>query len=229
MLQSAGFCYFSKKAFCMKAKKSLLISLVFNAAFTLFFLGLAYTYRDKLFQGYVSLKGDPKIIMFGNSITAQGKWVELLGRTDVLVRALPGQCTYHFLQALQPLVLDMHPQVCFVMGGINDITIGVTMEKIQANYQKILESLKQNNIEPIVTLTLYEQNDPVSKKEVDSLNNFLVTYCKANQIEYLDLNQSIADSTGLMPEYAVDKTHLNVKAYKVWAQEIEKILVRKGI
>jgi hypothetical protein len=38
----------------------------------------AYVYRDKILQRFVSLKGNPAIIMYGNSITAQGKWVELL-------------------------------------------------------------------------------------------------------------------------------------------------------
>ena len=167
--------------------------------------------------------------MFGNSITAQGKWVELLGRTDVLTQALPGQCTYHFLNAMESMVIRHKPEVCFVMGGINDITIGVNQETIQKHYKAILDNLVRNGITPIVTLTLYEQNDPVSKVQVSELNRFLMSYCRQNQIDYLDINPLIADSTGLKPEYAVDKTHLNEDAYKLWAAEIKKILAQKAL
>jgi hypothetical protein len=213
----------------MKQKTRLTISVALNLAFIVCFTLLAYTYRDKLYQAIVTSKGDPKIVMFGNSITAQGKWVELLGRTDVMTRALPGQCTYHFLNAMKPMVIDLHPEICFVMGGINDITVGVSLEKIREHYRLILENLVKNKITPVVTLTLYEQNDPVSMAEVKRLNEFLISYCKANNIDYLDINPLIADSTGLKPEYAVDKTHLNEKAYKVWAVEVGRILKEKGL
>ena len=213
----------------MKIKNALLISLALNIAFILLFLSLAFIYRDKFFQGYVSHKGNAKIVMFGNSITAQGKWVELLKRTDVLNSGLPGQFTYHFLQLIQSHVIEIHPEICFVKGGINDITAGISQERIQANYRMMLETIVKNNIIPVVTLTLYEQNDEVSKSEVDTLNRFLVSYCKKNKIEYIDLNQFLSDSTGLKAEYAVDKTHLNEKAYKIWAREVAKVLAKYHI
>jgi len=213
----------------MKKRLVLRFSLLLNLLFLCSFLTFSYIYRDKLLQRFVSFKGHPKIVMYGNSITAQGKWVELLRRTDVINSALPGQCTYHFLEAIQYQVIDLHPKICFIMGGINDITIGVAPDKIQSNYKAILETILKNNIIPVVTLTLYEQNDPVSQIEVNRLNEFLINYCKKNNIKCLDLNQFISDSTGLKPEYATDKTHLNEKAYNVWAREIEKILKEKGI
>jgi lysophospholipase L1-like esterase len=213
----------------MKLKTRLTISIVLNLIFVICFTCLAYIYRDKIYQAFVTAKGRPKIVMFGNSITAQGKWVELLGRTDVMTRALPGQCTYHFLNAMQPMVIDLHPEICFVMGGINDITVGVSQEKILEHFSSILEKLVQNKIIPVVTLTLYEQNDAVSQAEVKQLNDYLISYCKTNKIDYLDINPLIADSTGLKPEYAVDKTHLNDKAYKLWASEIDRYLQKKGI
>lgn len=213
----------------MKQKTYLTISVILNCLFLLGFLTLSYFYRDKIFQAFVSVKGNPKIIMFGNSITAQGKWVELLGRTDVLTQALPGQCTYHFLNAMESMVINHKPKVCFVMGGINDITVGVSQDQIQKHYKLILDNLTKNQIQPIVTLTLYEQNDPVSQALVTELNHFLIRYCQQRHIEYIDINPLIADSTGLKAEYAVDKTHLNAEAYKIWAAEIRKVLARKNI
>jgi lysophospholipase L1-like esterase len=213
----------------MKKQPLLTASLVLNAALIVAFLTMAFVYRDKIAQRFVTLKGNPTIVMYGNSITAQGKWVELLGRTDVMNNALPGQCTYHFLQLIQSHVVDLHPKVCFIKGGTNDITIGVAQEKIQANFRTMLEILRKNQIVPVVTLTVYEQQNPASKKEVDALNGFLIGYCKQNQITFIDLNRYISDSTGLKSEFAVDKQHLNTKAYAIWAREIDRVLKEKGI
>ncbi|WAC11687.1 SGNH/GDSL hydrolase family protein [Dyadobacter pollutisoli] len=213
----------------MKIKRLLALSIILNILLIGAGIIFAYVYRDKILQRFVSLKGNPAIVMYGNSITAQGKWVELLGRTDVMNNALPGMSTYHFLQLVQTHVIDLHPKICFIKGGINDITVGVSQEKLQANYQAILEKLLKNHIDPVVTLTIYEQNDPYSKKEVDALNHFLIQFCDDHNIAYIDLNHSISDSTGLKAEYAVDKTHLNEKAYRIWAKEISAVLKQKGI
>lgn len=213
----------------MKKEWLLGFSLALNAFLIATFLILAFIYRDKIAQRFVRMKGNPTIVMYGNSITAQGKWVELLGRTDVMNNALPGQATYHFLQLIRSHVIDLHPKVCFIKGGINDITVGVSQEKIQANFKTMLDMLMQNGITPVVTLTVYEQNDPASKKEVDALNAFLVSFCTQNNITSIDLNQYISDSTGLRAEYAVDKTHLNAKAYEIWAREVSRVLKEKGI
>ncbi|GGH41478.1 hypothetical protein GCM10007423_37390 [Dyadobacter endophyticus] len=213
----------------MKNQRLLTLSLTLNAALILTFLVLGYVYRDKIAQRFVRIRGNPAIVMYGNSITAQGKWVELLGRTDVMNNALPGQATYHFLQLIQSHVIDLHPKVCFIKGGINDITLGVRQENIQANFKTMLEMLMQNGITPVVTLTVYEQNEYSSKKEVDALNEFLISFCTQNKITYIDLNRYISDSTGLRAEYAVDKKHLNTKAYQIWAKEITRVLKEKNI
>ena len=213
----------------MKTRKLLILSLTLNAVLIATFLILGYIYRDKIAQRFVKLRGNPAIVMYGNSITAQGKWVELLGRTDVMNNALPGQATYHFLQLIRSHVIDLHPKVCFVKGGINDITLGVKQDTIRSNFKTMLEMLMQNRIAPVVTLTVYERNDPSSKKEVDALNAFLVSFCTQNNITYIDLNRYVSDSTGLRTEYSIDKKHLNIKAYKIWAREISRVLKEKNI
>ncbi|GGM75825.1 hypothetical protein GCM10010967_04280 [Dyadobacter beijingensis] len=213
----------------MSKQTWLIVSLALNAVLIAAFFLFGYIYRDKIAQRFVQMKGNPTIVMYGNSITAQGKWVELLGRTDVMNNGLPGLTTYHFLKLIRSHVIDLHPKVCFIKGGINDITVGVAQERIQANFKTMLEMLVQDGITPVVTLTVYEQNDPSSKKEVDALNAFLVSFCTQNNISYIDLNHYISNATGLRAEYAVDKTHLNTKAYEIWAREISRVLEEKGI
>lgn len=192
-------------------------------------VSLTYAYRDRLLQYYVNWKGDYKIVMYGDSMTSMGNWAELLHRTDVLNNGRPGHCTYHFRILLNDLVINKNPKICFIMGGINDITVGVSREKITANFTEVIESLKANNIIPVVTLTLYEQHDPVSMAEVQVLNRFLVDYCNKNRVRYIDMNSMLSDSTGLKSEFALDKTHLNTKAYKLWATEVDKVIKEMAI
>ena len=213
----------------MKMRKWLAASIALNAFLIIAICIFAYIYRDKIMQRFVAIKGNPTIVMYGNSITAQGKWTALLDRTDVMNNGLPGMSTYHFLQLLPSHVINLHPKICFIKGGINDITVGVSQERMQGYYKAILDQIIGNDIIPVVTLTIYEQNDPISKKEVDTLNAFLVKYCQQQNIDYIDLNNFISDSTGLKAEYAVDKTHLNERAYDIWAREIKKVLKRKEI
>lgn len=213
----------------MKMRKWLAASIALNAFLIIAICIFAYIYRDKIMQRFVAIKGNPTIVMYGNSITAQGKWTALLDRTDVMNNGLPGMSTYHFLQLLPSHVINLHPKICFIKGGINDITVGVSQERMQGYYKAILDQIIENDIIPVVTLTIYEQNDPISKKEVETLNAFLVNYCRQHNIDYIDLNNFLSDSTGLKAEYAVDKTHLNERAYDIWAREIKKVLKRKGI
>ena len=213
----------------MKKKALLRISVALNIVLVTTVFSLAYSYRDRLLQYYVRWNGNYKIIMYGDSMTSMGNWMELLGRSDVLNMGMPGHCTYHFRVLLPSLVIDKNPQICFVMGGINDITVGVSEDKIQKNFTSVLKDLKSNKIRPVVTSTIYEQKDTASMAQVQRLNVFLLEYCQKNGIEYIDLNRLISDSTGLIPEFAVDKTHLNNRAYKIWAKEIDKILKKRNI
>ncbi len=215
----------------MKQSSLLILSLLLNLMLGILIFIMAFIYRDKLTQKFVIWKGNgqSKIMMFGNSITAQGKWVALLGRTDVINSGFPGHCTYHFLDLIKSEIRAHKPQICFVMAGINDITVGVVPDKTQANYRTILETLINNGITPVVTLTLYKQNDTNTQQGVKQLNTFLVQYCSANKIDYIDLNRSLSDSNGLKAEFTLDGTHLNPDAYRIWAEAIKGVLTRQKI
>lgn len=204
-----------------KLRYILYASLAGNIIFLCF---CGYVFRDKWIQKIVALRGNTTVVMFGDSHTAQGKWVELLHRTDVLNSGFGGLVTYHLLGLLQANVIDKHPQICFVEGGINDIAMGVSLERIEKNYITILETLHKNKIIPVVTLTFHEQDNPVSQTEVEKLNQFLVDYCRRNGIQWIDMRPILANTKGLRPEVARDSIHLNEKGYRLWARQIDKVL-----
>lgn len=208
----------------MKHKKLLLFSVIMNGILILLFLLLSIKYKDKIIEMMISQTGNTKIVMFGNSLTAQGNWNTLLRRSDIKNSGFNGYTTSHFVTLINSHVIDQKPKICFLEGGINDIMVGIPLKRIKSNFTELIDKLLENNIVPVVQSTLYQENNPQSKIQIDNLNNFLVQYCKSNDIIYLDINSKLSTNTGLKPEYSVDGTHINKEAYEIWAIEIKSVL-----
>ncbi|MNI19065.1 GDSL-like Lipase/Acylhydrolase [compost metagenome] len=162
--------------------------------------------------------------MFGDSITKGGDWATLLGRSDVKNSGFPGFTTSHLVWLLKENVIDLKPSVCFLEGGINDIGVGIPLDRTKNNYRSLIEGLQEHKIIPVVQSIIYQQDNPESKIQVDSLNSYLRTYCQSQGVYYLDLNAKLSSSKGLNAQYTTDGTHINQVAYEIWATEVKKLL-----
>ncbi len=205
------------------------LSVLLNIVLLTIMVTALVVFRDKWVYRLIEMKGEARIVFFGDSMTSQGRWLELLDRTDLQNSAIASLTTHHLDQQIPYAVLKYSPDICFFMAGINDINMGVCQDKIRANYAAILEKLIDNGITPVVQLTLHEVGDPESNVQVDSLNSFLVDFCKNKGIDYIDVNALLSDGAGLKPEYARDQTHLNNKGYAIWGEEVKKFMKLKGI
>ena len=168
--------------------------------------------------------------MFGNSITNQGKWEELLGRQDVLNWGIPGYATGQLIWTIKNVLHD-HPgtKIWFLEGGINDITLGVPAKKIFSNYKIIVDSLKKNHIIPVVQSTILKVGAKEDNQEVAKLNKLVKNYCIKNNIDYIDLNAFLSKNGELMKELSIDGTHLKPDAYKPWTESVKKILSKYNL
>ena len=162
--------------------------------------------------------------MFGDSITQKGDWNKLLNRSDVKNSAVGGTTTTDYVGMIRKNVLHYKPSICFIEGGMNDILIGISLNRIKRNYSRVIDTLIANNVTPVIQSTLYQENNPESKELVDSINVFLKDYSLKHGIYYLDLNSKLSSSTGLKPEYSLDGTHINTKAFELWSKEVKKVL-----
>jgi lysophospholipase L1-like esterase len=171
-----------------------------------------------------------KVVMFGNSITHQGKWEEVLGRTDVLGWGIPGYTTGQLIWTIKN-VLKENPgtKIWFLEGGINDISLGVPVERVFENYKIMVDSLQRNHIIPVVQSTILKNGAKDDNKLVSKLNKLVKDYCNKNKIEYLDLNAFLSRDGELIKELTTDGCHLQPDAYMPWGEAVMKVLEKYGI
>jgi lysophospholipase L1-like esterase len=166
-------------------------------------------------------------IMLGNSITQQAQWNELLGRDDVLNRGISGDVTQGMLQRL-PEIISLKPRLIFIMAGINDIVFRSRQpEDIFVDYKRMLNTLEQQHIEPVVTSTLFVTYDADANVKVAALNKLLQHYCKEQGLRFIDLNAGLSENNTLLEKYTFDGLHLNAAGYAVWKPHVEAIIREK--
>lgn len=188
-----------------------------------------------LFAGNRTDQQQYKIVMFGNSITANGNWDTGLGRADVKKSGTGGFTTSHFVWIMKDQVLKYQPEICFLEGGINDIGVGIPLERIYKNYESLVDTLLSHKIIPVLQSTLFvnfqdnEKENTHHNQMVESLNTFLQSLAKSRNIEFMDLNKYFSENNKLKKEYTTDGVHVNEAAYKIWYTALAEILKHKGI
>ena len=174
-----------------------------------------------------------EIIMLGDSITAGGEWYKLLKGYDVANYGIPGDTTDGILCRLQEIYMA-NPKKVFIMIGTNDIHFSglnindsYTIMTIFNNYQKIVNSLRENGIVVIIqsTLNVSDENTGRKNHDINKLNNFLQNFCVEKNIRFLDVNSVLVKDGLLQKKYTSDGLHINKKGYKKWKNLIIKELV----
>ncbi|MDP4175234.1 MAG: GDSL-type esterase/lipase family protein [Bacteroidota bacterium] len=197
---------------------------------TLYLANPNYKLQTGLYSVYKTKHAN--IVMLGNSITHGVNWFELLGRNDVIERGIPSDNVAGFLNRMD-FVYKLHPKICFVMGGINDIYSGITLDALFDNYKKVIEGLREKGIIPVIQATLYVSpkwhNAADKNPDVEKFDQMLKNYAKLNKIEFLDLNPYLTSNKFLRDEFTFDGLHLKAEAYKIWGQQVEKILSKYGL
>ena len=164
------------------------------------------------------------IIMFGNSITHQGKWEDILNRSDVVNWGIPGFTTEQLSWTIKDILKQYKPAICFIEGGINDYTLGITTERIYQNQIIVMDSLAHNKIIPVYQTTLYQLHSEKINRSIDALNFLMQKFCEERGYGFIDLRPVLAKDGDMIPELTTDGTHLKPEAYIPWGKEIEKFL-----
>jgi lysophospholipase L1-like esterase len=180
-----------------------------------------YNTREDLFSVYT--KDNIRIVMLGDSITEGVEWNELLGRGDIANRGISSDITEGFRNRLSDII-ELKPQLCFIMGGINDINRGISIEVIMENIIEITKILKSHNIKIIMQSTLYMAGYWERNKIVEELNKRIEEYCNEEGLLFININKELANNGSLDKKYTYDGIHLNGYGYKKWSESIIEIM-----
>jgi len=206
----------------MLQKFLLPISILLNVSLLI----LVFQLRDKIFtQLFPASKVN--ILLVGDSLLAQENWNSLLKRNDLKNDAFGGAITQQILWNIERGELVSSPKIVVLDGGINDLLSGVPTQRVFENYQKIIETLRKENIKIIAHLILYTVDNKVVNNEISVLNYLLKEYFESQKIEFIDMNLQLSDRKKLKPNFSVDGIHLRKEAYKIWANELSSKLPRE--
>jgi lysophospholipase L1-like esterase len=189
-----------------------------------------YSLQVGLHDTYPTSAAD--VVMLGNSLTYGVDWNELLGRHNIINRGIAGDITKGFLHRLD-YVVRLHPKLCFIEGGVNDVYANVPVQTVFHNYQEIVEQLRSHDIIPIIQSVLYVSplwHDYRKKnQEIEQLNSSLQAYALQNGITFLNINAQLSENQLLRKELTYDGLHLNAQGYLLWGREVERILSSHGL
>jgi lysophospholipase L1-like esterase len=185
--------------------------------------------RRSLFSEYQN--SEYRVVMLGDSITERTAWNELLGISDIANRGIDSDTSEGFYTRLSD-IYQIKPQLCFIMGGINDIFRGIAVNEIQENMKKIIDELVKNGIKPVMQSTLYVSRDfphwEEINKTVDSLNAGLKRICAKKNIPFIDINNALSFNGALRAEYSCDGLHLSALGYKEWGKKISPLITESA-
>jgi lysophospholipase L1-like esterase len=199
-----------------------------------------YKQRVEMFK--LNKLNHPDIVMFGDSHTQGANWNELLGKYKVVNRGIAGDDTQGMLARINS-VINLHPKIVVVQGGINDIYNWVPTDVVFKNLKRIITIIKKSGAKPIVVSVIFSgrkwgedwikmhrpdidvpKYNKERNEEVQKLNRLLKDFCAKNNVEFVDINKYLSNGNFLKDEYSRDNLHLNAKGYRIWRRELLKAI-----
>ena len=182
-----------------------------------------YARRATLFDLLPVYSSD--IIMLGNSLTDGAEWNELFDNCHVKNRGIVGDIIPGFFERLEP-ILKGQPCKIFIMGGVNDISHGVSADSIVSAMTQVVTTIQARcpKTEIYVQSMLPFNNDvrlwkllKGREQVVVDGNKGLESMCQRLGVTFINLYPLFVGENGKMkPEYTNDGLHLMGGAYLIW-------------
>lgn len=193
------------------------------------FRGAYYTVRR---DAHNSEKMPSKPVIFlGNSITEQGWWEMLFKNKKIVNRGIGGDNTFGMLDRL-PEILAAEPQKIFFMGGVNDLTAGLSCDTIVYNIRQMIIMTKERvpsctfvvqSVLPINDSRLAYPAIKGKNPKIVELNSKIEEMCREQGVLFLNVAPLLSNSQGeLKADLTKDGIHLYPAAYRIWSSFIKK-------
>ena len=171
-----------------------------------------------------------KIIMLGNSITAECEWAELMQNSDIINRGVIADGTSDILERLDPII-TAKPRKVFLLIGVNDLMF-LTLPQIQNLYAQIVLRLvtetptTQLYLESILPIHNDLRRNGMKNEDIDTLNKAIQLIAKKYGATFIDLNSKFKNTEGsLRTELSLDGIHLNGEGYFLFRDILQPYLL----
>lgn len=158
-----------------------------------------------------------RVVMMGNSITEYWQWhdvnnhKEFFTENGALDRGIAAEKTPSMVNRFQKDVINMHPLVCVIAGGVNDLNAGTSVDDVYANNVKMAEMAIKAGIKPIMATI---NPSGWSKSTVDKYRQYntkIKKWCADNGYSFCNyfdaLKMSDTEYNEMKPEYRGRENH----------------------
>jgi lysophospholipase L1-like esterase len=175
---------------------------------------------------YATLGAPPGHVVFlGDSITQGGLWHEWFAGAPVLNRGIDGETSADLLRRVDSAVRD--PLAVFLLIGTNDLTWGISLQRIVANVRALLAEIERRAPGTPVVLQSVMPRTPRFRDDLRLLNRAYrqLADSSGEHVRYLDLWPALADDHGdLRAEFTEDRLHLNGPGYAAWVDVLRPLV-----
>lgn len=172
---------------------------------------------------------DSAILFIGSSSISNWSTRESFPNHPVINRGLSGALISDINYYIRALVLKYRPGVIVFYGGENDIAAGKGSGRVKTDFKGFAEYI--NKVLPKTKIIFISLKPTLTRlnfwPEMSELNADISELAEENQnLYYLDTASKLIDEEG-QPQFEYfrgDGQHLNTKGYKLWSDEIMKLL-----
>lgn len=175
-----------------------------------------------------------QIVFIGDSITDYYKLDDYYADLPLATynRGIGGDKTGGLLSRLEDSLFVLEPTKISLLIGINDVNTNVPDQTILANYESILDGIKERlpeaevfciSILPInPDCASYKIDYEKSKLRIPVLNEAIRSLAEARGYQFLNIYPLFADEDDyLIAEYATDGLHLTPAGYEIWTNALK--------
>ena len=163
---------------------------------------------------------EKKIIFLGDSITAWNSELKNIENSENF--GVPGFISRDIVWQLQgddEETISGH--TACLMVGVNDIMMGISIEKTLSNIKEIIEMLKKR-FEKIIFISILPIDNVNMNKNIQKLNENIKNI---DEIKFLDVHNYFLNEYEIMDyKFTTDGAHLSNYGYEILNKEIFKII-----
>lgn len=169
------------------------------------------------------------VAFFGNSITKGSNFQSFFPDRKVINLGYSGDVILGMLKRV-PMLQAARPKKIFVMGGINDLFGGASVDEFAEKYDKLIKTIKDSIPQATVYLQSILPINPDIKDNSPDIAIIQQSNVHIHEIatkygcQYIDVYSVYAKDGKLPPEVTKDGVHLIPQHYDRWAKLLEEYL-----